>query len=170
MLLLLFPLFLSSLFSIDDRECPQIDKDYIIGNYAPCSSSVEGNDSIRCKYIKAMCNIAESSYDKARYDLSLISADVADGKFDEFNGLALTSLAEIAFLQGDYKRGKTLASAVNEVLIKKLPSSYPYAISEVLLAKSYFDSKNIPEANKKIESMKVSKIDTILFSSLDPWK
>lgn len=171
MFLLLLPLLISHLLPVDEqRDCPQLDKDYILGNYASCSSNQEVTSSIRCKYIKAMCDIAEASYDRSRYELSLISADVVSGKFDEFNGLALTSLAEIAFLQGDYKRGKTLSTAVNEVLVKKIPMSYPYVISEVLLAKSYFDSKNITEANKKIDYMRASKIDNLIFSSLDPWQ
>jgi hypothetical protein len=168
---LLTLLMLSSLaLATAENDCPQIDKDYILGNYKGCASALEGNSSMRCRYLKAVCEMADSSYDKSRYDLSLISADVKDGKFSDLNALALTSLAEIASLQGDYKRARTLSSAISDVLIKKLPASYPYSVSEVLLTKSYFDARDIREANKKLEAMKNSKVDSMLFSSLDPWQ
>ena len=170
MLFFVLLLFNSLIFADTQLDCPQMDKDYIIGNYTTCSSSLEGTQSMRCRYLKAICYMADSSYDKARYELSLISADVKSEKFDEFNGLALTSLAEVAFLQGDYKRAKTLSLAVNDVLTKKIPLSYPYYINEVLLAKSSFDARDIPEANKRLAIMKNSKADTLFFSSLDPWQ
>ena len=157
-------------FANTQQDCPQMEKDYILGNYTTCSSSLEGAQSMRCRYIKAICFMADSSYDKARYELSLISADVRAEKFDELNGLALTSLAETAFLQGDYKRGKTLSLAVKDVLIKKAPLSYPYYINEVLLVKASFDARDVVDANKKISIMKSSKVDDIFFSSLDPWQ
>ena len=154
-------LFQSLMFADTQLDCPQLDKDYVIGNYAACSSSLEGTQSMRCRYLKAICYMADSSYDKARYELSLISADVKSEKFDEFNGLALTSLAEVAFLQGDSKRAKTLSIAINDVLIKKAPLSYSYYINEVLLTKSSL---------KRLAIMKNSKADTLFFSSLDPWQ
>ena len=154
-------LFQSLMFADTQLDCPQLDKDYVIGNYAACSSSLEGTQSMRCRYLKAICYMADSSYDKARYELSLISADVKSEKFDEFNGLALTSLAEVAFLQGDSKRARTLSLAINDVLIKKAPLSYSYYINEVLLTKSSL---------KRLAIMKNSKADTLFFSSLDPWQ
>ncbi|MCX6113102.1 MAG: hypothetical protein NTY22_07490 [Proteobacteria bacterium] len=169
-MLFAFLLFSSLIFADTEQKCAELDKAYILGDYKDCSSGIDENLSIRCKYLKAICEMADYSYDKSRYELSLISADVKAEKFDEFNGLALTSLAEIAFLQGDYKRAKTLSFAVNDVLIKKLPLSYSYFISELLLIKSYIDSRNLSEANKKIKIMKISKVDDMLFSSLDPWQ
>ena len=163
-------LFHSLIFAEAQLDCPQLDKDYIMGNYTACSSGLEITQSMRCRYLKAICYMADSSYDKARYELSLISADVKSEKFDEFNGLALTSLTEVAFLQGDATRAKTLSLAVSDVLIKKLPFSYPYYINEVLLIKSSFDAKDIQDANKRIAILKNSKADTIFFSSLDPWQ
>jgi hypothetical protein len=168
---LLTLLLLSSLALANaDTECPQTDKDYILGNYKECASNIEGGSSMRCRYLKAICEMADSAYDKSRYELSLLSADVKDGKFDEFNGLALTSLTEIAFLQGDHKRARTLSSAVNDLLVKKLPASYPCSVSEVLLTRSYFDARYLAEANKKLETMRNSKVDSMFFSSLDPWQ
>ena len=169
--MLLTLLLLSSLALANaDDECSQTDNDYILGNYKECASSTEGNSSMRCRYLKAVCEMADSAYDKSRYELSLISADVKSGKFDEFNGLALTSLAEIAFLQGDHKRARTLSSAVNDLLVKKLPASYSCSVSEVLLTRSYFDARDLAEANRKLETMRSSKVDNMFFSSLDPWQ
>ncbi|MEI6080156.1 MAG: hypothetical protein WCQ53_05950 [bacterium] len=169
--MLLFLLIFSNLsFANVSNDCDQVDKDYILGNYKACASSQEGSSSIRCRYLKAVCSMADSSYDSSRYELSLISADVKSGKFGEFNGLALTSLAEIAFLQGDYKRAKTLSSAVKDLLVKRLPSSYPYSISEVLTTKSYFEAKELAQANKGMDVLKRSHMDNIMFSSLDPWQ
>jgi ATP/maltotriose-dependent transcriptional regulator MalT len=115
--------------------------------------------------------IANASYDKARYELSIISSEVPSSSLapGEINALALISLAELAFLSGEYKKARTLSEAVNDLLSKKLPGSYPYSVSQVLTVKSYFDSRNISLASKKLELIRREKTDKILYSALDPW-
>ena len=153
-------------------DCPQIEKSFIIGDYEKCEniSSVSLN-SIRCRYIRTLCMMANASYDKARYDLSLISADMpkdaqAPG---ELNALALTSLAELAFLQGDYPRGRNLSESVNNLLTQKLSGSYPHSVSRVLVLKSQFDARNFSSIKQQLSLMR-SNMDLPFYRGLDPWK
>ena len=153
------------------KDCKEIDKAFIIGDYNRCENLKDNGLSLRCRYVKSLCMIANSSYDDARYELSMISADVPGHSLapGETNALALVSLAEIAFLSGEYKKARTLSEAVNELLSKKLPGSYPYSVSQVLTVKSYFDARNLSLASKKLEAIRRERTDKLLYSALDPW-
>jgi hypothetical protein len=156
-------------------DCVEIEQAFIIGDYKRCESINENlreaSFSLRCRYLKSLCMIANESYDKARYELSIISSDIPKNSLipGEINALSLISLAEIAFLSGEYKKARTLSTAVNDLLIKKLPGSYPYSVSQVLTVKSYFDARELSTASKKLALIRGEKTDKVLYSALDPW-
>lgn len=153
-------------------DCADIDRDFIIGRYDSCKKLEHpGTLSLRCRYLKTLCKIAERSYDDARYELSIISADMsaASKAPSELNALALTSLAELAFLQGDYPRGRNLTRSVNTLLDGKLQDSYPHSVSELLMLKSYFDSREIDNARNILRRFSQRGMDTMLYNAMNPW-
>jgi hypothetical protein len=60
-----------------------------------------------------------------------------------------------------------LSSEINSVLSKKIPNSYGYAVSEILLTKSYCDTRDSLSARKRINMLRAS-IDPLLYSSVEP--
>ncbi len=153
-------------------NCDTLDSAFIIGDYTLCENTkLIDTSSLRCRYLASLCMIANKSYDKARYELSLISAQIpktanAPG---EYNALALTSLVELAFLQGDFSKARSLSSTVNTLLSQKLADSYPYSVNELLVLKSYLDLRALNNAKERIKIIKSKNKDQLLYSALDPW-
>lgn len=150
--------------------CEDIQKSYISGEYKKCSKQYSQAKDLNeeCRYISALCDIGNYEYDNARYELSMLSVpDKGSNKMSNINALALNSLTELAYLKGEYSKARTLSSEINSVLSKKLPNSYEYAISEILLTKSYFDAKDSFSARKRINMLK-SNTDPLLYTSVEP--
>jgi len=150
--------------------CEDIQKLYITGDYKKCSKqdAVVKTLSPECRYITALCDIGNYEYDDARYELSVLSVpDKKAEKISSINALALNSLTELAFLKGEYSKARMLSVEINSVLSKKLPGSYEYAISEILLTKSYFDAKDSFSARKRINMLR-SNTDPLFYSCLEP--
>jgi hypothetical protein len=93
--------------------------------------------------------------------------DNKSGKISNVNALALNSLTEVAYLKGDYSKARALSAEVNSMLSKKLPNGYEYAISEVLLTKSYIDVRDNSSAKKRISMLKLDT-DPLLYSAVAP--
>ncbi|MBN1114284.1 MAG: hypothetical protein JXA66_02995 [Oligoflexia bacterium] len=146
--------------------CVQTEYAYIMGDYEACVKTAETQD-IRCKYIKALCEIGSSDYDKARFLLSVITTDVKEKKMGLYNAAALNSLTELAFLTGSYKKAARLAPEVNSLLSRELPDSYPYLVSELLFIKSRYDSRDLLSAFRRIQMLKGVNTDGLLFDSLN---
>jgi len=167
---ILFLLLLSSgLYA--SESCEDIQKSYILGDYKKCVAIYNSATDLspQCRYISALCNMANNDYENARYELSILSVpDKKTNKLSNINALALNSLAEVAYLKGDYNKARSLSTEINSVLSKKLPDSYEYAISEVLLTKSYLDVKDSLSANKRINLLKQKKIDPLIYYSIAP--
>jgi len=165
----MFLLVLTFLFSLHaEQDCPKLDSYYIVGNYKACSTYSESNSSIRCSYIKALCLLAVSDYDSARYDLSLISAKVKkQSGLSDLNGLSLSSMVEAQFMSGDYSKARSLAQEVNTLLSKKMPYSYPYFVSELLLAKAYLSSFDPASAKKRLILAKTAGMEPLLCASIN---
>jgi hypothetical protein len=141
-----------------------------MGDYKKCSKqyATQADLAPECNYISVLCDIGNYAYDDARYELSILSVpDNKTGKISSVNALALNSLAEIAYLKGDYAKARNLSAEVNSVLSKKLPNGYEYAISEVLLTKSYIDARDNFSANKRISMLKLDT-DPLLYSAVTP--
>lgn len=152
-----------------DTKCPVTERQYILGNYKKCSTSKEGTGSTRCDYIRALCNMGNGNMDEAKYSFSMLSTvNTKQEKFSGINGLALASLVEMSYLNGEYKKARELSGELNSLLSKKLPDSYPYLISEVLLAKSYYDDKDSASAMKRINMLKNANVDPLLYCSINP--
>ena len=150
--------------------CEDIQKSYISGDYTKCAKQYsEAKDlSQECRYLAALCDMGNYEYDKARYELSLLSVpDKKSEKLSGVNALALNSLTEVAYLKGEYSKARTLSGEINSVLSKKNPNSYEYAISEILLTKSYLDTKDSFSARKRISMLKLTT-DPLLYSCLEP--
>lgn len=149
--------------------CEDIQRSYILGDYKKCSKQYLSAVGLspECRYIAALCDIGNYEYDNARYELSLLS--VPDNKVDKIfsiNALALNSLTEIAYLKGEYSKARMLSAEINSVLSKKLAGSYEYAVSEVLLIKSYFDARDSFSARKRLSVLKLNT-DPLLYNSLE---
>ena len=161
-------LFASSVYA--SSTCEDIQRSYITGDYKKCSKqySASSNLSPECRYIAALCDIGNYEYDNARYELSLLSVpDKKVEKLSSVNALALNSLTELAYLKGTYSKARMLSAEINSVLSQKFPNSYEYAVSEILLTKSYFDAKDSFSARKRISMLKLS-MDPLLYSSVEP--
>ena len=162
--------FLVSLFiSLHaQQECPKLDSYFILGNYTACSKYDIPDMSTRCKYLKAVCSMAISDNDTARYAFSLIGAQVDKTKgFSELNALSLSSMVEVQFMNGEYSKARLLAQEVNALLARKLPYSYPYFVSELLLAKSYINSFDTVSAQKRLILAKTAGMETMLSDSIE---
>ena len=150
--------------------CEDIQRSYITGDYKKCAKQYHAATDLSqdCRYLAALCDIGNYDYDDARYELSLLSVpDKGSGKMSSINALALNSLTELAYLKGEYLKARTLSAEINSMLSKKLPNSYEYAISEILLTKSYFDARDSFSARKRINMLK-SSTDPLLYSSIEP--
>ena len=91
--------------------CEDIQTSYIMGDYKKCSKQYAAQADLgpECNYISVLCDIGSYAYDDARYELSLLSVpDNKAGKISSVNALALNSLAEIAYLKGDYAKARNL--------------------------------------------------------------
>ncbi len=157
------------LFSLHaEQDCSKLDSYYLVGNYKACSNYSEINSSVRCSYVKALCSLAVSDYDTARYDFSLISAKVKkQNGLSDLNGLSLSSMVEVQFMSGDYSKARSLAQEVNTLLSKKIPYSYPYFVSELLLAKSYLNSFDAVSAKKRLILAKTAGMEPMLCASVN---
>jgi len=163
-------LFILSLSYIHaDSDCPETEKQYILGSYKKCAMSKEGGSSTQCSYIKALCNIGNGNFDDAKYPLSLLSvSNLPNGELGDVNGLALASLVEIAYLAGDYKKARALSGELSSLISKKLPETYPYIVSEVLITKSYYDGKDSISAIKRISMLKLTSMEPLFYQSINP--
>jgi len=168
MLFLILSAFM--LFSLHaESPCPDTERQYILGDYKKCAVSKENGASTQCSYIKALCSIGNNNLDEAKYPLSILSVEESSThNFTETNGLALASLVEIAYLAGDYKKAQNLSGELNSLLSKKLPDSYPYMVSEVLLAKSYYNNSDSRSAKKRLVMLELTSMDPILYYSINP--
>jgi hypothetical protein len=169
MIIKLILLFLS-LSVYASPVCEDLQTSYIMGDYQKCSKQyvTQTGLSPECSYISVLCDIGSYAYDDARYELSVLSVpDNKSGKMSTVNALALNSLTEIAYLKGDYSKARALSAEVNSVLSKKLPGGYEYAVSEVLLTKSYLDARDSLSARKRINMLK-QDTDPLLYCSVTP--
>jgi len=149
--------------------CEDIQRSYISGDYKKCSKQYSNalNLGQECRYLAALCNIGNYEYDSARYELSKLSVPSKNAELSSINALALNSLTELAYAKGEYSKARTLSAEINSVLSKRLPNSYEYAVSEILLIKSYFDAKDSFSARKRISMLKLNT-DPLLYSSVEP--
>ena len=157
-------------FSVHASTCEDVQRSYIIGDYKKCSNlSLTAIDMTpECKYVASLCSIANYDYDNARYELSILSVPDKKAKFSRTNALALNSLVEVAYLKGDYAKARMLSSEINTVLSKRSADSYEYAVSEILLTRSYFDSKDSLSAHKRISMLKLNNMDPLIYSTVAP--
>ena len=165
---LLLSFFAFSVYA--SAPCEDIQRTYISGDYKKCSrqASAEKNLSPECKYLGALCNIGNYEYDNARYELSILSVpDKKSGKMSSINALSLNSLTELAYAKGEYSKAKMLSAEINSLLSKKLAGTYEYAVSEILLTKSYFDTRDSLSARKRISMLKLNT-DPLIYSSIEP--
>lgn len=86
---------------------------------------------------------------------------------DDIVSLSLNSFSEIAFLKGDLTKAQELANQTNGLLSVKMPNSYPYIVSELLLVKSYFNAKDALSALRRIEMIKTLNTDGFIYESLN---
>jgi len=162
-----------SLFALSvyaSSTCEDIQRSYISGDYKKCSKqhATALGLSPECRYITALCDIGTYEYDSARYELSLLSVpDKKTEKLSTINALALNSLTEIAYAKGEYSKVKTLSAEINSLLSRKRAGTYEYAVSEILLTKSYFDAKDSFSARKRISMLKL-KTDPLIYNSIEP--
>ncbi|MFH1223417.1 MAG: hypothetical protein V1647_03630 [Pseudomonadota bacterium] len=167
---MLFTVIFTSLF-LDlyaDSSCPLTETQYINGDYKKCAVSKEGAGSEQCGYIKALCNVGSNSLDDARYMFSMMStADARTGTLSDFNALAIASLIDVAYIAGEYQKAYGLSGELNSLLSKMLPDSYPYVVSEVLLAKSYYGGKDTRSALKRLNMLTQTGIDPVLYCSIN---
>ncbi len=151
-------------------NCEDIQTSYIIGDYKQCSKQHAASTdlSLECRYISALCDIGTYSYDDARYELSILSVpDNKSGKISKMNALALNTLVEIAYLQGEYSKAGNLSGELNSMLSKQQPDGYEYAISEVLLTKSYLDTRDHVSAKKRLSMLKLDT-DPLIYCAIAP--
>ena len=157
---------LANIFAQED--CPKLDSYYIIGNYKACVSYKQELMSPRCRYVKALCSMANSDYDTAKFEFSVIGAELKKaGGMKELNGLSLLSMAEALFMSGEFAKARSLSSELNALLSKKMPYSYPYFVSEVLLSRSYLNSFDITSAQKRLALAKAAGMEDLLCASIE---
>ena len=151
-------IFLAALHA--EQDCPKLDSYYVIGNYKACSSYAEPVTSTRCKYVKAICSLALSDYDTAMYQFSLLSTS-------DVKGLSLSSMVETQFMSGDNIKARSFAQEVSSLLSKKMPYSYPYFVSELLLAKSYISAFDAGAAKKRLILAETAGMEPFLAESIE---
>lgn len=158
--------FLTALFSQED--CTKLDSYYIVGNYKACAAYSQELMGPRCRYVKALCSLAMSDYDTAKFEFSVIGAELKKDKgMSELNGLALLSMSETLFMSGEYSKAKTLSSELNALLSKKAPYSYPYFVSELLLSRSYINSFDTTSALKRIALARTAGMEELLCPAIE---
>ena len=165
-----FILCLLSFSVYASSTCEDIQTSYIVGDYKKCSKQYATSKDLspECRYISALCEIGTYSYDNARYELSILSVpDNKSGKISKINALALNSLVEIAYLSGDYSKAGNLSEEINSMLSKKQPDGYEYAISEVLLTKSYLDARDSISAKKRLSMLRLDT-DPLIYCAITP--
>ena len=164
-MILFLLLFAVSVYANTIDKCHDIEKKYILGEYNGCSKAKEHLLSTRCNYIKAICEIGDYQYDRARIRLGVITSKKVK-KLNKEIALSVTSLAEIAFLTGEYKKANALAEEANSLLSRKFFGEYPYLVSELLFVKACYDSNNVLAALRRIEMLKSLNSDGLMFKSL----
>jgi hypothetical protein len=148
----------------DGGLCIKAEAEYLIGDYALCAKlKLPDNADDRCKYIKALCCIGNSEYDTAK----LILLGMSNGSLNEITALSINSLTEIVFLKGDYTKAMELANQGNRLFAGKAPNTYPYIVSELLLVKAYFNSRDSLSALHRIEMIKTLNTDGFIYESLN---
>ncbi|HOW16287.1 MAG TPA: hypothetical protein PK443_01100 [bacterium] len=166
MSLLITILIFSSLYSQD--SCLKMEEYYILGNYKACVAHKQESLSQRCRYIKALCSMANEDNDTARYEFSLIGVELKNGEaMNEINGLALTSMVEAQFLKGEYSKARNLSQEMNALLSRKMPYSYPYFVSELLMTRSYFNSFDTLSAKKRLALAKTAGMEALLSETFE---
>lgn len=163
----LYIMFFSLIYA-GDENCRDLEKNYLLGDYKKCALQTEYDGPIRCKYISALCALANGDYDRAKYGLSFIGPDVRSKNFGDINALALTSLVEVSFMQKDLGKAVNLSYEVNKMLSKDLPGSFPYLVSELLMIKTHFQSSEVKAAVKELGILKTAHIDEVFYEPFNP--
>jgi len=86
---------------------------------------------------------------------------------NEINGLALTSMVEAQFINGEYSRARNLSQEMNALLSRKMPYSYPYFVSELLMTRSYFNSFDTLSAKKRLALAKTAGMEALLSETFE---